>query len=50
MGTNYYRIPTEEEMIARKERPNDRMNWLDYSKHYDCYVDGLRVSSSTDFS
>lgn len=33
-----------------EERPNDRMNWLDYSKHYDRYVDNLRVSSSTEFS
>lgn len=33
-----------------KERPEDRTPWIDYSKHQDRYIDGLRVSSSTDFS
>lgn len=33
-----------------EERPQDRVPWIDYSKHKDRYVDGLRVSSSTDFS
>lgn len=33
-----------------KERPHDRVHWIDYSKYNDTYVDGLRISSSTDFS
>jgi hypothetical protein len=33
-----------------KERPGDRISWIDYSKHQDRYVDGLRISSSTEFS
>jgi len=33
-----------------KERPQDRVHWIDYSKHQDTFVDGLRISSSTDFS
>ena len=33
-----------------QERPQDRVSWIDYSKHMDRYVDGLRISSSTDFS
>ena len=33
-----------------QERPQDRVAWIDYSKHMDRYVDGLRISSSTDFS
>ena len=33
-----------------KERPQDRVHWIDYSKYNDTYVDGLRISSSTDFS
>lgn len=32
-----------------KETPESRVSWIDYSKHFDRYVDGLRVSSSTDF-
>ena len=33
-----------------EERPQDRVAWIDYSKHMDRYVDGLRISSSTEFS
>lgn len=33
-----------------EERPQDRIAWIDYSKHMDRYVDGLRISSSTEFS
>jgi hypothetical protein len=33
-----------------EERPQDRISWMDYSKHHDTYVDGLRVSSSVEFS
>lgn len=33
-----------------QERPQDRVAWIDYSRHMDRYVDGLRISSSTDFS
>jgi hypothetical protein len=33
-----------------EERPQDRVHWIDYSKHMDRYVDGLRISSSIDFS
>ena len=33
-----------------KERPGDRISWIDYSQHADTYVDGLRISSSTQFS
>jgi len=33
-----------------EERPQDRMHWVDYSKYADRYVDGLRISSSTEFS
>ena len=33
-----------------KERPQDRVRWIDYDKHQDLHIDGLRVSSSTDFS
>jgi hypothetical protein len=33
-----------------EERPQDRIAWMDYSKYADRYVDGLRISSSTDFS
>lgn len=33
-----------------EDRPQDRVQWIDYSKHMDRYVDGLRISSSTDFS
>ena len=29
--------------------PDQRLSWIDYSKHKDRYVDGLRISSSTDF-
>ena len=29
---------------------NPTTNYIDYSKYHDTYVDGLRVSSSTDFS
>ena len=29
--------------------PDQRLSWIDYSKHMDRYVDGLRISSSTDF-
>jgi hypothetical protein len=32
------------------ENPSHRISWVDYSKHADRYVDGLRISSSTDFS
>ena len=33
-----------------EENPRDKMTWFDYTAHYDRYVDGLRVSSSTEFS
>ncbi len=29
---------------------NPTISWMDTSRHYDNYVDGLRVSTSTDFS
>jgi hypothetical protein len=32
------------------EHPSSRVSWIDYDKYRDTYVDGLRVSSSTDFS
>ena len=33
-----------------RENPRDRVTWFDYTKYYDVYVDGLRVSTSTEFS
>ena len=33
-----------------EENPRDKMTWFDYTKHYDRYVDGLRISSSIEFS
>jgi len=33
-----------------KEHPGDRISWMDYSQHADTYVDGLRISSSINFS
>lgn len=33
-----------------KEQPGDRISWIDYSQHADTYVDGLRISSSINFS
>lgn len=33
-----------------KENPNHRVHWIDYSKYEDNYIDGLRVSSSVEFS
>jgi hypothetical protein len=33
-----------------KENPPNRASWIDYSKYADTYVDGLKISSSTDFS
>jgi hypothetical protein len=33
-----------------EENPRDRIHWVDYSLYYDSYIDGLRVSSSTEFS
>jgi len=33
-----------------RDNPRDKSTWFDYTKHYDRYVDGLRVSSSTEFS
>jgi len=32
-----------------QENPSHRISWMDSSKYHDTYVDGLRVSSSTDF-
>jgi hypothetical protein len=32
-----------------EEHPESSIGWIDYSKHIDRYVDGLRVFSSTDF-
>lgn len=33
-----------------KDNPKDKLTWFDYTNHYDRYVDGLRVSSATEFS
>jgi len=33
-----------------KENPSSRISWMDMSKHHDTYVDGLRISSSIEFS
>jgi hypothetical protein len=33
-----------------EENPSHRAHWFDPKHYYDTYVDGLRVSSSTDFS
>jgi hypothetical protein len=32
------------------ENPNHRVPWINYENYRDTYVDGLRISSSTDFS
>ena len=33
-----------------EENPSHRISWIDLDSHFDTYVDGLRVSNSTDFS
>jgi hypothetical protein len=32
------------------DNPSHRISWMDPSKYEDRYVDGLRISSSTEFS
>jgi hypothetical protein len=33
-----------------QEHPGSRISWIDYEKNSDRYIDGLRISSSVDFS
>jgi len=33
-----------------EQRPQEKHHWFDWKNHIDIYIDGLRVSSSTEFS
>lgn len=33
-----------------EENPSHRISWMDITRYHDIYIDGLRVSTSTDFS